>query len=134
MPSGADARLVAAIVFAALAAIAVLFQVALALGAPWGAYAMGGRFPGRLPPRMRLLALLQAALLSAMTALVLATAGASLPGWDRVPRWSIWGVVGVSALSLVLNVLTPSARERRVWAPAALVMLLSSLAVAIAAQ
>jgi hypothetical protein len=34
---------VAAIVFAVVTSVGVGFQLALALGAPWGAYAMGGR-------------------------------------------------------------------------------------------
>lgn len=29
------------------------FQLALALGAPWGTYVMGGTFPGSFPPAMR---------------------------------------------------------------------------------
>ena len=36
----------AAIVYALATAVVVGFQVALAAGAPWGEYAMGGRFPG----------------------------------------------------------------------------------------
>ena len=40
---------VAALVYATVSAGIVAFQVALAAGAPWGAYAMGGveRSPGR---------------------------------------------------------------------------------------
>ena len=36
--------------------ITVLFQFALALGAAWGKYAMGGKYPGKYPPKMRMLA------------------------------------------------------------------------------
>ena len=41
----------AAILFAAVTVGVIAFQFALALGAPWGAYAMGGAFPGRYPRR-----------------------------------------------------------------------------------
>ena len=44
---------VAAIVFAVVTSAVIGFQLALALGAPWGTYAMGGRFPGVLPALMR---------------------------------------------------------------------------------
>ena len=54
-----------AVVFALVTGMVVAFQVALALGAPWGAYAMGGAFPGRMPPPLRVAALIQAALLAA---------------------------------------------------------------------
>jgi hypothetical protein len=45
--------------------------------------------------------------------------------------WLIWLVVAFSAISVVVNTITPSARERRLWAPVALVMLVSSLVVAV---
>ena len=43
---------------------------------------------------------------------------------------SVWVVVAFSAMSLVLNSITPSAGERAIWAPVAL-LLASSAAVAI---
>lgn len=45
-----------AFVFCTLVAVVVLFQLALAAGAPWGHLAMGGKFPGRLPPPLAMLA------------------------------------------------------------------------------
>jgi hypothetical protein len=43
-------------------------------------------------------------------------------------------VVAVAAASLVLNLITPSAGERAIWAPVALLLLTSSTVVAIAAR
>jgi hypothetical protein len=40
-------------------------------------------------------------------------------------------VVAISAIALVLNLITPSAGERKRWAPIALAMLASSLVVAL---
>ena len=120
---------VAAIIFSAVTLGVIAFQLALALGAPWGAYAMGGAFPGRFPPTMRVAALAQAALLAAMAGMLLSFAGVALPQWSDAPLWLGWGVVGFSAVSLVLNSITPSAGERRIWVPVAIVMLGSSLAV-----
>lgn len=121
----------AAFVFAALTTGVVAFQIALALGAPWGAYAMGGSFPGRFPPRMRLAAVGQAVLLTAIAIVVLSDAQLVLPSVAQAFPWLIWLVVAFSAVSVVLNTLTPSARERRIWAPVTLVMLVCSLIVAL---
>jgi hypothetical protein len=123
-------RRVAAIVYAVVALGIVAFQVALAAGAPWGEFAMGGAFPGQFPPALRIAALVQAALLVGMALVVLARAGVLLHGWSRVSRWLVWFVVAFSALSLVLNLITPSAGERAIWAPTAFLLLLSSALVA----
>jgi hypothetical protein len=126
-----DVASVAAVVFAVVAGGAVLFQVALALGAPWGAYAMGGSFAGQFPPRMRAAAVVQAAVIAALIMVVLSEAGLALPSVVAAVPWLIWIVVAFSALSLVLNAMSRSAGERRIWVPVALVMLTSSLLVAL---
>jgi hypothetical protein len=120
-----------AIIFAVVTGGAILFQVALALGAPWGEYAMGGKYPGRFPGAMRVSAIGQAALLAAFVVFVLSEAGLVLQSMAETLPWLIWLVVVFSGLSLVLNAITPSAGERRIWVPVALVMLLSSLVVAL---
>lgn len=121
----------AAVLFAVVTAGAIAFQIALALGAPWGTYAMGGRFPGRYPPAMRIAAVAQAALLSLALLIVLSDAGLVLPSVSQALPWLIWLVVAFSAVSVALNALTPSAGERRIWVPVAVVMLVSSLSVAL---
>ena len=107
------------------------FQVGLAAGAPWGAFAMGGAFPGRFPPGARVAALLQGALIALTAAVVLSRAALALPSWSRAARRLIWIVVGIAAVSTVLNLITPSAGERALWAPVAILMLGSSLVVAL---
>ncbi|MBU4556815.1 MAG: hypothetical protein KJ747_08095 [Actinobacteria bacterium] len=121
----------AAIVFAVVTVGAAGFQVALALGAPWGAYAMGGKFPGQFPAPMRVAAFVQALLLMAFVGAVLARAGLTLKAWESIGSWLTWVAVVFSAVSLVLNSITPSKRERLVWVPVAAVMLASSLTVAL---
>ncbi len=120
----------AAIVYAAVTAIPVAFQIALAFGAPWGAYAMGGAFPGQYPPALRILALAQAAFLLTFAVIVLARAGIGLRKWAGAARRLIWLVVAFGGLNLMLNLTTPSAGERIVWAPVTLVLLVCSLLVA----
>ena len=125
-----DIKRVAALLYAVLSAGVVAFQIALAAGAPWGAYAMGGASPGQFPPALRIAALVQAALIVGMAAIVLSRAGLILAGWSRVSRWLVWVVVAVTAVSLVLNLITPSAGEQALWAPVLLLLLASSVVVA----
>jgi hypothetical protein len=119
-----------AFVYAAISAAVVAFQIALAAGAPWGAYAMGGAFPGRFPPGLRVAAAAQATVVVAMAAVVLSRAGVAFSAWSRAARRLIWVVVVIAAVSLVLNLATPSAAERVIWAPVAAVLLGSSFVVA----
>ena len=124
---------VAASAYAVITVGVVVFQLALALGAPWGSYAMGGKFPDHYPPAMRLAAVAQAAILALIAAIVLSRAGLILPQWSSVTSWLIWVVVALGAVGFVLNLITPSAGERRIWAPVTLVLLICSLVVALTA-
>ena len=123
-----DLITVSALAFVVVVSAAIGFQLALAAGAPWGAYAMGGRFPGRFPPPMRVAAVVQAVVLGLLAAVVADRAGLlALP----LAPWLIWVVVAFSGLSLAMNAVSPSAGERRLWVPAASVMLAASLVVAL---
>ena len=126
-----DIRRAAALLYAAVSAGVAAFQIALAAGAPWGAYAMGGAVPGRVPPALRVAAVVQAALIVGMATIVLSRAGLIRAGWSRVPRWLGWAVVAILAVSLVLNLITSSAGERAIWVPILVVLLVSSAVVAI---
>lgn len=121
----------AAWIFAGLIAVVALFQLALALGAPWGGLAMGGAFPGTFPPAMRVAALVQIVVLAGVALVVLARAGLMLPSWGPASRWLVWAVVGLLGVGVVLNLITPSALERLIWAPVAILLFLSSLRVAL---
>ena len=123
-------RRVAAIIYAVISSVVVAFQIALAVGAPWGEYAMGGAVPGQFPPALRIAALIQAALIAGMAMVVLARAGLILPGWWRASRWLIWIVVAFLGFDLLLNLITPSAGERAIWAPTLGLLLVTSAIVA----
>ncbi len=126
-----DVTTIAALVFATCAAGVVAFQIALALGAPWGRYAMGGAFPGRFPPPMRVAAVVQAIVIALLAVAVLSAAGLVLPDRADSFPWLVWVAVVVSALAVVLNAISRSAGERRIWVPVSLVLLVSSLLVAL---
>jgi hypothetical protein len=117
----------AAIVYAAVSCGAIAFQIALAFGAPWGAYAMGGVHPGRFPPFLRATAIGQALVLLLFALIVVSRAGI---GRLRVSRWHARVVVCFTAVSAILNVMTPSAGERMIWAPTTVVLFMCSLIVA----
>jgi len=128
-----DLQAVAAVLFAAVTALVVAFQLALALGAEWGSYAMGGAFPGKYPPGMRVAALAQAVILAAVALVVLSAAGVVAAPWGATPSWAVWAIAGLLGVGLVLNLITPSAGERRIWAPTVGVMLACALVVAVGA-
>ncbi len=123
----------AAITFSIVVAGVIAFQIALALGAPWGSYAMGGAVPGRFPASLRAAAVVQALLLSFTVVIVLSRAGLVLPALSEAARSLIWVVAAVALLALVLNAISRSAAERRIWVPGAAVMLGCSLLVAVGA-
>jgi hypothetical protein len=117
-----------------VASVAVIgFQLALAAGAPWGELAMGGRYPGRFPPAMRAAAVVQAAILTLLALVVLDAAGAVPLGWTEAFPWLPWLPVVFATLSVVVNAISPSPRERRLWVPVGLVLLGTSLIVALTA-
>lgn len=120
---------IAATVFLGLCALAVLFQLALALGAPWGEYTMGGRFPGRLPPKMRIAALLQIILLLVLAIIVLIKSGGAFSQFYSIGKTGIWFVVAFFVLGSLVNLFTPSKGERAIWAPVNILLLITSLIV-----
>lgn len=123
---------VAVIGSSALLGIVIVFQVALIFGAPWGEYAYGGRFKDSLPPAARVG--------SAISILVyVAIIGHYWAQISLLPKLldqtfnnlANWAVVLVFAQALVLNLITRSKKERAVWAPVALLLLIASFIVAL---
>lgn len=101
------------------------FQIALIFGAPWGHLTQGGAFQGALPLKGRIAAGISIILLSCM-ALAILSAGGSWPGW---PNWAAWAAVAVHVVSTVLNWITPSSAERKLWGPITTLMLVLALAI-----
>ena len=129
-----DPAAIFAVVYAAGTLLVVLFQLGVAAGKAWGEYTMGGRYPGRLPAVMRVAALVQALVLAALAGLVLDGAGLVDLGWADRTAWILWVPVVVSAIAFVLNASSRSELEKRLWVPVTIVLLGSSLAVAILAS
>ena len=116
--------------FLFFSAVLVGYQMALALGAPWGAASMGGKFLGVYPPKMRILAVLNALVIAFMAAVVSAFSGHAFAFLEPLANWAIWIVVGFYGLSILANIATPSKVER-IWAPVALLQTVASLYLAL---
>ncbi len=113
---------VAAFIAVALLAVIVVFQIALALGAPLGDMAWGGRNPGVLPTRLRIASGVVALVIYPLIAwTVLGAAGVIETGWPppdlRAPL--MWGLAGFLALGALANFASRSPKER-IWGPVAL--------------
>ena len=113
--------------FAGLATLVVGFHLLVIAGAPWGAFTMGGRWPGVLPWPARGLSGISALMIAGMAAVVLAQAG--VLGW-RAPRGAMGAVLGLSVLGVVANAATPSGMERALWLPVTVALLVAALVVA----
>ena len=122
---------VAAHIFALLIFVVVLFQLALMLGAPWGNVAMGGRFPGKFPPVMRIAALIQGLVLGVIGFIVLIRGQVLNSNLYEITEIAIWVVVALMGFSLVMNLVTPSRWERIIWAPVLVVLFTCSVVVAL---
>jgi hypothetical protein len=110
----------AAILYALIIALVVLFQVCLIFGAPWGQITQGGRYEGPLPVGGRVVATLSVPTLIFMAASIISAAGL-VPNWAD---WTAYAAIAVQALSTTLNWITPSQKERFLWGPITSIMLL----------
>ena len=120
------AALVAAIVLGGL----VLFQLALALGVPWGEASYGGA-EATLPTHLRATSLGAVVFWSLVTLIVLRRGGHQV--WSPLPvAWLpvvVWGLVGLMVVACVVNALTPSAIERAIWLPVSVALLAALITV-----
>ena len=110
----------AAILYALIIALVVLFQLCLIFGAPWGQITQGGRYEGPLPVGGRVVATLSVPTLIFMAASIISAAGL-VPNWAD---WTAYAAIAIQALSTTLNWITPSQKERLVWSPITSIMLL----------
>ena len=111
---------IAAILYALVIGIVVLFQFCLIMGAPWGKITQGGRNEGPLPASGRLAATLSIPILFFMGASITSAAGL-VPNWTG---WTAYVAIAVQALNTTLNWITQSKPERILWGPITSIMLL----------
>lgn len=121
----------AAVSFTVVLALLVPFQLALALGAPWGRFTMGGQHDGVLPPRLRVTAAVSVLVYAVLALVVLARAGAVDVLPDGFSRVATWVVFGFFVLNTALNAISRSRAERLVMTPVAAVLAVLALLVAL---
>ncbi|MBK8501304.1 MAG: hypothetical protein IPL46_03340 [Saprospiraceae bacterium] len=121
---------VSAIIFTALTSIVIIFQGCLAAGVPWGKASMGGKYPGKYPPKMRVVAVLNMLIMAFIAAVVLSEANLMFPKLNPISGIGIWVIVVFFVIGTIMNTITPSKIER-IWAPVALIQLITSLIIAI---
>jgi hypothetical protein len=125
----------AALIAAVFFFVIVAFQVALAAGAPWGRAAYGGQVeqPG---VELRISSVVAIVIWTAAALIVLKRVGFAI--WAPLPRKAlpvaVWVLFVVMLFSALLNAITPSAIERAIWLPVAIVVASSLATVAIASR
>lgn len=129
---------IAAVASAVLIACVAAFQLALALGAPYGAAVFGGKAPTRsgvLTPPFRALAVVQAVLLLLLGWVLLARTqlvGMPFLGAELLV-WLTWAVVVFLILNTVANFSAPHPIERWVMGSVTLVLSVLGLFIALTA-
>ncbi len=124
-------------IFAAYAMVVIqicvaLFQLALILGAPMGEYTMGGKNVGRLPNNLRLGSAISMIVNLAIAGHYLAQTGLLNPllpaDLNQIANWSM---VAFTALGLLLNSISRSKKERKLWVPVLVLAVICSVIVAL---
>jgi len=115
---GVDAT---AILAAAGLGLVAVFQLALALGAPFGRASWGGTHDGVLPANLRIASAAAVVLWSLAALVILSRAGLG-PWVGEWTRWVTWALAAVLVVGALMNAVSRSRWERFGWAPFTLVI------------
>jgi hypothetical protein len=120
-----------ALITAAGLLLIAAFQLALAVGAPFGEAAWGGGRSGRLPAGLRVASAAATVFWLIAALVILARGGVDVPLVpSAVARWGAWALVGVLSLGALMNFASSSRWERFLWGPLALALAVLSFIVA----
>lgn len=114
-----------AYIYCAIILGVICFQIALILGAPWGRVTQGGQVEGPLPRSGRIIAAFSIVLLVGMALSILSADGQ----WPNWPSWTGWATVAMNTVMMVLNWITPSPVERKLWGPITTLILVLAVSV-----
>lgn len=107
-----------------------VFQVVLALGAPWGRAAWGGAHE-RLPTGLRIASVFAALFWMAAAVAMLARAGHEVIPLPTIGDWLPWTLFGFLVLGTLMNLASRSRLERLIQSPIAAVLAVLCLLVAL---
>lgn len=110
--------------------VVAVFQLGLALGAPWGRAALGGFNDGTLPPELRVASSVSMAIFIAAAFVVLGRAGHWGDRFSTAFRVGTWALFALLAFGVLLNLASSSPWERFGWAPFTLLLAAATLVVA----
>ncbi|MGB4706171.1 MAG: hypothetical protein WBH43_03045 [Aquiluna sp.] len=117
------------LVFAYLATAA--FQLALVFGAPLGEYAFGGKHVGVLPNTLRVTSAASCLALIAIAGHYAAQLGWFEPILGQTGNSLVnWVLFGFAAFQALINSITKSQKEKRLWSGPTLAMALAAFLVA----
>ena len=91
---------------------------------------MGGKYPGKYPPKLRIVAILNMIVLAFISMLVLSEAELYFSQLKSISRIGIWVITVFFLIGTVMNTITPSKIER-IWAPVAAIQFVASLIIAL---
>ena len=116
--------LTAATMILCILVVLVMFQLALAMGAPIGRFAWGGQHRV-LPTRLRLGSAVSIVLYACFAVLVLSKTGIMpIIGKGAFLDWSLWAITFYLAMGVPLNVLSRSKPERYTMTPVVVVLVI----------
>jgi hypothetical protein len=120
-----------AAVTAAGCLVVAAFQIALTVGAPLGAAALGGTISGPLPGSLRFVTAVTALVWLLGSLVVLARGGFTISPLPRtVTTWGTWVLVGLLGVATLLNFASSSPWERFGWGPFSLTLLVLCITLA----
>lgn len=123
--------MIAAVIAVVLLTVIWVFQVALAIGAPFGSAAWGGQNKGVLPTGLRIASGAAAVLVYPLIVVyVLAASGLIDVDWAPTGSLGMWMLTAFFAVGAVVNLASRSKMER-VWAPVSLVIAVCCAIIAI---
>ncbi|MFM5904947.1 MAG: hypothetical protein ACKORF_02450 [Micrococcales bacterium] len=121
-----------ALVLVGALSFAILFEVAVVAGAPFGAFTAGGKYPGKLPAKARLQRFWFIFGWSILLGHYLAQAGVLTPLLSASLNEAVnWVFASTLAMAIYFNSRSNSVKERALWMPVVMVMLICALLVAV---
>lgn len=124
-------RMIPAVLFTVVLGLLVVFQLALAFGAPWGRFAWGGQHDGTLPTTLRVASAASIIVYALMAVLALDRAGSIDLIADSVSHVGMWIVFGYLTLGVLMNAVSRSKAERYTMTPVAIALAVLALLVAL---
>ena len=114
------------ITYLSLNMLTVLFQIGLVFGRPWGEWTMGGYNKGVLPAKVRIGPFISILILSFFILFTINFTQIISTNLN-LPEYIKWFIIAFNVLAVIANSITQSSKERKLWQPITIVMLVSSL-------